>query len=131
MDEKSLSLLFPVGGGGAVVTNDWCITDTKRKSFGTAVDKIDKDPSCWKIWIILSIVENLWSDFRYRTSFAYTDLKSRGLLKTRIHMRVHIAVENVCALMTKLKFVAITTTLCQLTPHYYYFGFQTLLTLLY
>ena len=22
MDEKSLSLLFPVGGGGAVVTND-------------------------------------------------------------------------------------------------------------
>ena len=27
MDEKSLSPLFPVrGGGGAVVTNDWCIT---------------------------------------------------------------------------------------------------------
>ena len=27
MDEKSLSPLFPVGGdgGGAVVTNDWCI----------------------------------------------------------------------------------------------------------
>ena len=30
MYEKSLSLLFPVecvcGGGGAVVTNDWCIS---------------------------------------------------------------------------------------------------------
>ena len=32
MDEKSLSPLFPVGGGpggggrGAVVTNDWCIS---------------------------------------------------------------------------------------------------------
>ena len=25
-DEKSLSPLFPVHGGGAVVTNDWCIT---------------------------------------------------------------------------------------------------------
>ena len=25
MDEKSLSPPFPVGGGGAVVTNDWCI----------------------------------------------------------------------------------------------------------
>ena len=26
MDEKSLSPLFPVGCGVAVVTNDWCIT---------------------------------------------------------------------------------------------------------
>ena len=30
MDEKSLSPLFPVGGGGAVVTNDWCITYSKN-----------------------------------------------------------------------------------------------------
>ena len=31
MDEKSLLSLFPVGvcrGGGAVVTNDWCIIET-------------------------------------------------------------------------------------------------------
>ena len=27
MDEKSSSLLFPVGGRGAVVTNDWCIAE--------------------------------------------------------------------------------------------------------
>ena len=29
LDEKSLSLLFPVGGG-AVVTNDWCINIIKN-----------------------------------------------------------------------------------------------------
>ena len=38
MDEKSLSPLFPVGGGGgAVVTNDWCINYIMHQSFVTPV----------------------------------------------------------------------------------------------
>ena len=37
MDEKSLSPLFPVGGwvaggGGAVVTNDWCINENVNEN---------------------------------------------------------------------------------------------------
>ena len=44
MDEKSLSPLFPVGGG-AVVTNDWCITDleTGKQAIAVALNLPDND----------------------------------------------------------------------------------------
>ena len=45
MDEKWLSPLFPIGGEGAVITNDWCInklTVGKQKMISKFYVHIDR-----------------------------------------------------------------------------------------